>query len=76
MKEQTLLEIKNKVEATTRILQQIITEITHLRELGVGTLETLKLMPGYEEAIEQLKQNMIKEKEEREETEKEKEVIN
>ena len=67
MKEQTLLEIKNKVEATTRVLQQIITEITHLRELGVGTLETLKLMPGYEEAIEQLKQNMIKEKEEKEE---------
>ena len=67
MKEQTLLEIKNKVEATTRMLQQIITEITHLRELGVGTLETLKLMPGYEEAIEQLKQNMIKEKEEKEE---------
>ena len=72
MKEQTLLEIKNKVEATTRVLQQIITEITHLRELGVGTLETLKLMPGYEEAIEQLKQNMIKEKEEREKEELEK----
>jgi hypothetical protein len=31
----------------------------HLRELGVGTLETLKLMPGYDEAIEQLKQNML-----------------
>jgi len=72
MKEQTLLEIKNKVEATTRVLQQIITEITHLRELGVGTLETLKLMPGYEEAIEQLKQNMIKEKEEKEKEEMEK----
>ena len=72
MKEQTLLEIKNKVEATTRVLQQIITEITHLRELGVGTLETLKLMPGYEEAIEQLKQNMIKEKEEKEKEELEK----
>ena len=72
MKEQTLLEIKNKVEATTRVLQQIITEITHLRELGVGTLETIKLMPGYEEAIEQLKQNMIKEKEEREKEELEK----
>tara|TARA_R110000824_G_scaffold33988_3_gene108538 strand:+ start:601 stop:807 length:207 start_codon:yes stop_codon:yes gene_type:complete len=64
--------MKNKVEATTRVLQQIITEITHLRELGVGTLETLKLMPGYEEAIEQLKQNMIKEKEEKEKEEMEK----
>ena len=61
MKEQTLLEMKNKVEALTRVLQQLITENTHLRELGVGTLETLKLMPGYEEAIDQLKQNMAEE---------------
>ena len=57
--EQTLLEMKNKVEATTRVIQQMIEEIMHLRELGVGTLETLKLMPGYDEAIEQLKQNML-----------------
>ena len=59
MKKQTLLELKNKVEATTRVIQQMIEEIMHLRELGVGTLETLKLMPGYEEAIEKLKQNML-----------------
>ena len=71
MKEQTLLEMKNKVEALTRVLQQLITENTHLRELGVGTLETLKLMPGYEEAIDQLKQNMAEEKENKE---KEKEL--
>ena len=58
MKEQTLLEMKNKVEASTRILQQIIPELTHLRELGVGTLETLKLMPGYQDAIDQLKKTM------------------
>jgi len=66
MKEQTLLEMKNKVEALTRVLQQLITENTHLRELGVGTLETLKLMPGYDTAIEQLKQNMAEEKENKE----------
>ena len=66
MKEQTLLEMKNKVEALTRVLQQLITENTHLRELGVGTLETLKLMPGYDAAIEQLKQNMAEEKENKE----------
>ena len=33
----------------------------HLRELGVGTLETLKLMPGYEDAIEELKKKMEEE---------------
>ena len=50
--------MKNKVEASTRILQQIINEISHLRELGVGTLETLKLMPGYQDAIDELKKKM------------------
>ena len=60
MKEQSLLELKNKVEASTRVLQQVINEITHLRELGIGTLETLKLMPGYDAAIESLKDTMEK----------------
>ena len=40
--------MQNKVKAMTNVLQQLINEITHLRELGVGTLETLKLMPGYQ----------------------------
>tara|TARA_R110000824_G_scaffold16542_1_gene68538 strand:+ start:246 stop:470 length:225 start_codon:yes stop_codon:yes gene_type:complete len=74
MKEQTLLEMKNKVEATTRVLQQIINELTNLRQMSVGTLETLKLMPEYEEAIEQLKVNMTKKKEEEEEKKKELEL--
>ena len=50
--------MKNKIEAITRVLQQLINETTHLRELGVGTLETLKLMPGYQDAIDELKKKM------------------
>ncbi len=53
--------MKNKIEAITRVLQQLINETTHLRELGVGTLETLKLMPGYEDAINELKTKMEEE---------------
>jgi len=53
--------MKNKIDAQNRILQQIINEIMHLRELGVGTLETLKLMPGYEDAINELKTKMEEE---------------
>ncbi len=64
MKESTLLEMKNKIESQTRVLQFLMTEVTHLRELGVGTLEAVKLMPGYDEAIEQLKESLTnKEKE-------------
>ena len=61
MKESTLLEMKNKIDAQNRILQQLINEIMHLRELGVGTLETIKLMPDYEDAINKLKAKMEEE---------------
>ena len=48
----------------------------HLRELGVGTLETVKLMPGYEEALEKLKENMLeKNRAEKAENEKEKDEL-
>jgi hypothetical protein len=49
----------------TNVIQQLINEVTHLRELSIGSLETLKLMPGYEDAIEALKKQMednVKEK--------------
>jgi hypothetical protein len=70
MKENTLLEMKNKLDAMTRVMQQIINEISHLRELGVGTLETVKLLPGYEDAIETLKNKMEEEVKQKQEVKK------
>ena len=61
MKESTLLEMKNKIEAQSRVIQALINEISHMRELSIGTLETIKLMPGYEQAIEDLKKTMVEE---------------
>ena len=55
MKESKLLEMQRKIEALTRVVQQLINETKHMRELSVGTLETLKLMPKYDEAIKKLK---------------------
>lgn len=54
MKEQTLVEMKNKVEAVIRVLQSLMNEQQHLTTLAAGTLETIKLMPGYDEAIQTL----------------------
>jgi len=51
MKEQSLIEMKNKVEALVRVLQQVMDEQQHLTILAAGTLQTLKLMPGYDDAI-------------------------
>jgi len=51
MKEKTLSEMKNKVDALIRVLQQVMNEQQHLTTLAAGTLETVKLMPGYDDAI-------------------------
>ena len=65
MKEKTLLDMKKKVDALSNVMQHVYNEIGNLRELSVGTLETLKLMDGYTEAIETLK-TKIKENAEKE----------
>jgi hypothetical protein len=62
MKESKLLEMQNKIVALTNVMQQVINEISNLRELSVGTYETVKLLPGYDKAIETLKSNLAKEK--------------
>ena len=60
MKESTLLEMQNKIAALTRVIQQMINELNILSTTVMGTLEaeTLKLMPGYEKAIEFLKKEI------------------
>lgn len=54
MKEQTLIEMKNKLDAVIRVMQTVMDEQQHLTSLSVGTLQAIKLMPGYDEAIKQL----------------------
>lgn len=65
MKEQTLVEMKNKVDAITRVLQQLIYEQDNLRTLTVGMMETIKAMPDYEEALQVVK-DKVKGQEEKE----------
>ena len=58
---QDLLE--KKVQALINVVQQLLSENTYLKDLSVGTLEAIKLMPGYEEAIKQLKEKIKEESE-------------
>ena len=55
MKESTLLEMQNKIAALTRVVQQMINEMNILSTTAMGTLETIKLMPGYQDSIDKLK---------------------
>lgn len=58
---QDLLE--KKIQALINVVQQLLSENSYLKDLSIGTLEAVKLMPGYEEAIEQLKEKIKEESE-------------
>ncbi len=66
MKEQKLIEMKNKLDKLDQIMQQVIQEMYNLKNLSVGTLETIKRMPDYDEALEKLKADSDKEKDSKE----------
>ena len=66
MKESSLIEMRNKVETLGGIVQNIINELGNLKDLSVGTLETLKRMEGYDDAINKLKEEYVREKEDAE----------
>ena len=60
MKENKLIEMSKKIDALTRIVQRLINELNNVKDLSVGTLETIKKMPKYKEAIEKLKKELEK----------------
>ena len=55
MKESKLIEMRNKVETLGGVANQLIREINNIKQLAIGTLETIKCMPEYDKAIEKLK---------------------
>lgn len=53
--------LEKKVQALISVVQQLLDENAYLKDLAVGTLETIKQMPDYEQAIEDLKKKMAEE---------------
>ena len=68
MKESKLIEMRNKVETLGGVCNQLIKEINNIKQLAVGTLETIKCMPDYEEAIDKLKKELAEKSSETKET--------
>ena len=69
--------VEKKIQAITNVLKDILTDMNSMREfsmltrdLSMGTLETLKLMKGYDKALEKLQDNIKKENEANEEEKK------
>lgn len=53
--------LEKKVNALIKVVQQLLDENTYLKDLAVGTLETVKNLNGYDEAIEKLKEKLAEE---------------
>ena len=53
--------LEKKVQALIGVVQQLLDETAYLKDLAVGTLETIKQMDDYEQAIEDLKEKMAEE---------------
>jgi hypothetical protein len=68
--------LEKKLQATINIIKQLLDENAYLKDLAVGTLETIKCMPDYDEAIEKLKEQVAKESSKTEETKPLEETIN
>jgi len=58
MKESKLLQMQNKIESLTNVVQYLVNEINNLRDLSIGTLETIKCMPDYDKAINTLEEQV------------------
>ena len=61
MKETKLIEMQKKIESLGRVTQLLLAEWRTQKTLSFGVHETLKLMPGYEQAIEQIKEKEAEE---------------
>jgi hypothetical protein len=61
MKESKLIEMQKKIESLGRIAELLLSEVSAIKTLSFGTHEALKLMPGYEQAIEQIKEKVAEE---------------
>lgn len=58
MKENELIQMRNKVKNLEGLVQALLGQMSNLKDLSVGTLETLKRMDGYSQALDQLKEDM------------------
>jgi hypothetical protein len=56
MKESKLIEMQKQIQALIRVVDYMRQELENTKMMSVGTYQTIKEMPDYEEAIEKLKE--------------------
>ena len=61
MKENKLILMARNVQRLEETVDQLIKELIRTQNMTIGTLEVIKRMEGYEEAVETLKKENKKE---------------
>lgn len=51
-------QLEKKIEVLKKVVLNLIEENQHLSTLNIGIIKTIELMPGYAEAIAELKNRM------------------
>ena len=64
MKEQTLIEMSNKIETAGKVMNQMIGELRMMDERLHGLTMFIQKLPNYEEILQELKDELAKNKEE------------
>ena len=50
--------MRNKIKNLEGLVNALLGQMTNMRDLATGTLETLKRMDGYEKALDRLKEDL------------------
>lgn len=64
MKESKLIEMQNKLETLGAAVGRLVAEVTNLKDLSIGTMELVKKLPGYDKALNELKEQYTKKEDE------------
>jgi len=65
-KQSRLDNLEKRMAAATNVIQHLMNEQSYIKDLSIGTLETIKNMSCYDEAINKLKDKVAAESSEAE----------
>ena len=60
----TRKQLESRVDTLGSIVDRLISELTNLKDLSIGTMQVVKKLPGYDEAIEDIKKELTNDKKE------------
>lgn len=62
----TRKQLESRIETLGQVIDRLISEQTNLKDLAIGTMTLIKKLPGYDDALQEVKNDLIKEQEKQE----------